>query len=150
MSAINCRLLTSGVALCLLMTLLPVSGKEAQEKPSTRLVRQLSATSKINFYFLNRTEEYDYSVADFIRASSIQVGRGCGNNCANFMRDVVDHFEKAKPAKCLKGQQNVVIAARGGPVIVYSYSGRHITYEGKCYSNPQPVNKVVQRSEFIF
>lgn len=128
---------------------LAIAGNK-KERPANRLTQSLRSTDTVSFYFLNRTGDYNYSASEFIEHASIQIKRRCGNNCAHFMRDVIRHLDAAKQTKCLSGQQNVIIDAGNKALIIYSHSGRHISAFGSCFFNPQPINEIVQRSDFIF
>jgi hypothetical protein len=59
-------------------------------------------------------------------------------------------YQSALIRPSLSGQQNVIIDAGNKALIIYSHSGRHISAFGSCFFNPQPINEIVQRSDFIF
>lgn len=124
--------------------------KSVEPVVADSIVDELDSTDQVDFFFLRRTGTYDYSVPLFIRSSTIQISRRCGANCANFMRDVVDHVRRAERAECVSGQQNVVIQAGKGLTLVYSHSGRQIAFKGQCYMSSQSINEVIQDSSFIF
>ena len=124
--------------------------RETQGQAADVLRRDLEKVSRVEFYFMNSTSDAAYSVKDFTDRASVQVKRKCGGNCARFMREVIQHFQDAKPRPCDERWQNVMILMPGGSTIIYSYGGRHIRYRGQCYFNEKRVNHIIERSNFLF
>ena len=111
--------------------------------------RALRDTSSVSFYFVSRTEDYDFNEEQVKAEASIYVTRKCGGNCAYFMRPVLAHLRASKPVKCMAGQQDVLITF-GTERITYSYSGRMARYRGQCYYNQVSISEVLERDAFFF
>ncbi|HVX04752.1 MAG TPA: hypothetical protein VHA71_06485 [Rhodanobacteraceae bacterium] len=111
--------------------------------------RALRDKSSVSFYFVFRTEDYDFNEEQVKAEASIYVTRKCGGGCAYFMRPVLAHLRASKPVKCMAGQQNVLITF-GAEHITYSYSGRMAKYRGQCYYNQAGIGEVLEHDEFFF
>ena len=109
----------------------------------------LRDTSSVSFYFVSRTEDYDFNEEQVKAEASIYVTRKCGGNCAYFMRPVLAHLRASKPVKCMDGQQDVLITF-GAERITYSYSGRMVRYQGQCYYNQVSIGEVLEHDAFFF
>lgn len=110
----------------------------------------LTKVDSVSLYFASRTGDYSLRGQRFKDESSIHIYRKCGANCRLYMKDVVDHLQAATAAKCVAGQQNVLIEMGNLHSISYSHSGRMIEIEGNCYFNPTSINRVIRRESFIF
>lgn len=117
---------------------------------AVRLQGMLDTIDAVSFYFLTRTGEYSFDRKRFKKESTIRVYRSCGNNCRRFMREVITHLSGAAEAECLPGQQNVLIEVGDIEAILYSYSGRMIEFQGKCYFSEEGIDTTVRRTEFLF
>jgi hypothetical protein len=109
----------------------------------------LGKANSVSFYFLSRTEDYSLRGDQFKAASTTRIYRACGNNCRSYMDDVLSHLRKAVPAECQRGQQNALIEV-GTATVTYSYSGRMIEFEGKCYFNKTSIDNTIKNSDFLF
>ena len=110
----------------------------------------LSSVGAVEFYFLSRTEEWDYRPSEIISNSTIRLYRACGGNCARVMEPVLSHLREAKSRKCMPGMQDALVRGVGGWVLVYSYSGRQIRYGRSCYWNETGIRDVVRDSNVEF
>lgn len=117
---------------------------------SEQAVAKLRSVSTVEFFFVGRTEHWDYTSDQLVDESSIRVSRDCGGNCHNFMKPILEHLRAAIPAKCSKGNQDVLIRAAGNFELTYSYSGRQIRYAGRCFFNEQSVREVVSGGSMLF
>lgn len=116
-----------------------------------RLGDALEQVNFVKFYFVSRSGEYSFDKARVKSESTIRIYRSCGANCKNFMREVTAHLSTAREGKCLHGQQNLLIEVGSIETILYSYSGRMILFQGKCYFNNQRgIQKVIKNSDFLF
>ncbi len=115
-----------------------------------KLAVDFASVESVSIFFVNRTENYVYSANRVEQESTIRIYRDCGLNCANVFKKVLLHMKQAKSANCLPGQQNVLIKIGNVSNILYSYSGRMILFNGKCYFNNQSINDVIEEKEFIF
>ncbi len=102
----------------------------------------------MEFYTLTRTEDYDYGPAEFRKEATFHIYAYCGKGCAGYLNSFIDHLNAAHLSNCMKGQQNLLVEF-GDSEIFYSYSGRQILYEGKCYWNDAgiPSPRVVLNEE---
>jgi hypothetical protein len=128
------------------------SAPAAAQTPSTAahaIDRALRDTSSVSFYFVSRTEDYDFNEEQVKAEASIYVTRKCGGNCAYFMRPVLAHLRASRPVKCMAGQQ-VVLITFGAERITYSYSGRMVRYRGQCYYNQVGIGEVLEHDAFFF
>ena len=124
----------------------PASPNQAAASVET----QLRSVRAVEFYFLSRTEEWNYTPDEVAAKSTIRVYRACGWNCHNFMRPVLDHLRAARPIKCTPGQEDGLIRAQPGVELVYSFSGRQIRVAGSCYFNDNSIRKVVSGDSMLF
>ena len=109
----------------------------------------LRDASSVSFYFVSRTENYDYDAKKIQSDAGVVVRRSCGANCHNFMGAVLASLRASKSTKCQPGQQDLLITF-GGDQLTYSYSGRQAMYRGRCYFNPQSIHKVLMTDGFFF
>lgn len=121
---------------------------------SKRLVSMVDAdfrkASSVSFYFVSRTGNYVLSDDEVMKEATLRVTRECGNNCASFMRRVIDHLRNARQISCTTGQENLVISTNGGAVLSFSYSGRSLRYGKSCFFTPVGVNSVLKKDGFFF
>ena len=111
--------------------------------------QQLRSSSSVSFYFVSRTENYDYDARKLQSEASVRVRRSCGANCHNFMEPVLASLRASKTSDCLPGQQDLLITF-GKSQLIYSYSGRHVMYEEQCYFNPASVHQFLKSDGFFF
>jgi len=109
----------------------------------------LRQASSVSFYFVSRTEDYDYDAKTMRSEASVVVRRSCGANCHNFMGPVLASLRASKQTRCLPGQQDLLITYGRGH-LTYSYSGRQAMYEGRCYFNPTSIHAVLKADGFFF
>ena len=129
----------------------PVKVKQySPAEAADALVSILQRSKSVTFYFLSRSGHYDLLPDRFIRESTIRIERKCGNNCVSFMANVVAHLRESTASNCQVGQQAVMIEVDRGVVLIYSYSGRSIEYEGSCFFNPDGIASVIEKESFIF
>ncbi len=107
-------------------------------------------SSEISFYFVSRTEDYNLTESDLMKAATVKVVRRCGNSCASFMAPVIAHLSKAVPAKCEPRQQDILIVPNKGPSLMFSMSGRVLRYGGSCYFNETGVGTILKAGSFFF
>jgi hypothetical protein len=111
--------------------------------------QQLRSSSSVSFYFVSRTEDYDYDARKIQSEASVQVRRSCGANCHHFMEPVLASLRASKASNCLPGQQDLLIKF-GKSQLIYSYSGRQVMYEEQCYFNPASVHHLLKSDGFFF
>lgn len=119
------------------------------QSAADHVVSDLKTAEAVNFFFLTRTEDYSLSPDLLRKESTLRIYRACGGNCARFMNDVVDHLLESKPAKCLPGQEDALIEFGKSSPLVFSYSGRQISYKGNCYMNENGIRAVVMKPSFF-
>jgi hypothetical protein len=110
---------------------------------------ELRQASSVSFYFVSRTEDYDYDAKKMQSEASVVVRRSCGANCHNFMGSVLTSLRASKQTKCMPGQQDLLIRFGRGQ-LTYSYSGRQAMYEGRCYFNPTGIHTTLKADGFFF
>jgi len=125
------------------------SSNDAQ-KAAADLLAKTKNVNHIALYFLSRTDNYSLSESELKHQADIRIYRNCGANCANLLNDVVSQLEHAIPVNCLDGQQDTLLELGDDSIIVYSYSGRMIHFDGKCFFNKQSISSVVENKHFIF
>ena len=111
--------------------------------------KALRAAPSVSFYFVSRTEDYDYSSQVMQSEASVFVRRSCGANCDNFLGPVVANLRASKRTTCQPGQQDLLITF-GRSQLVYSYSGRQAMYQGHCYFNSQSIHTLLENDGFFF
>ena len=129
---------------------LPAHGDTRAQVTAGRLTTVLEKADYVSFYFLSRTGTYSLSESRFKKEAGIKIYRKCGSNCRSYMSDVIEHFENSVSAKCLPGQQDVLVELGGIETILYSHSGRMIEFDGKCFFNEKGIGHVIKRSNFLF
>jgi hypothetical protein len=111
------------IALALLALALPMASCSAADptpaEAAEELALSLRETRSVEFYFLSRTEDWNYSATEIIENASIQVRRSCGRNCHHFMEPVLAHLRDARPFKCQPGQQDGLIRGKPGHDLIY-------------------------------
>ena len=111
--------------------------------------QELRSSPSVSFYFVSRTENYDYNPRKIKAEASVVVRRSCGANCHNFMAPILASLRVSKRTECQPGQQDLLITF-GQAQLVYSYSGRQAMYQGQCYFNPESVHRFLQHDGFFF
>lgn len=132
----------------LVLLLLVAPGALADESAANRLSHALVDARFVELYFVSKTGGYDYSPVEIRRVASVRLRRECGRDCANLMAPVVSHLRNARGGGCQRGQQDVLIDLGDDAHILYSYSGRTIEYQGRCYFNPEGVRGILRSIEF--
>ena len=117
---------------------------------ANRLSSALDNAHAVNFYFVSQTEDHELRGEGFKTASSMKIYRACGGNCKRFMDRVIAHLKQALPVACRPGQEDVLIEPDSGRPLLYSYSGRVIEFEGKCYISKKSINSVIRNADFLF
>lgn len=140
------------ITLCLsIVGCMPVDQANASGKAAAdHLASLLEDASTVSFYFVSRTGNYSLHGDQFKDESTTRIYRNCGNNCRSFMREIISHLEQATLAECSPGQQNVLIEVGREGSLLYSYSGRMIEVDGKCYFNDQGIGDTIKSPEFLF
>jgi len=132
----------------------PMAGcSPAPASPSqaaTSVATKLRSVRAVEFYFVSRTEDWNYTPAEVVAKSTIRAYRACGGNCHNFMQPVLEHLRAARPIKCEAGQEDGLIRAQPGVEIVYSFSGRQIRVAGSCYFNERGIRSVISGDSILF
>jgi hypothetical protein len=126
------------------------SAPASPDQSAASVATKLRSVSAVEFYFLSRTEEWNYTPGEFAAKSTIRAYRACGGNCHNFMRPVLDHLRAARPIKCMPGMEDGLIRARPGVELIYSFSGRQIRIADSCYFNETGIRKVVSGGSMLF
>ncbi len=126
------------------------SSATSPSQAATSVSDALRSVGAVEFYFLSRTEDWNYSPEEIVAKSTIRAYRSCGRNCHNFMQPVLDHLRTARPIKCTSGQEDALIRAKPGVQIVYSYSGQQIRVSGSCYFNEKGIRKVISGDSMLF
>lgn len=124
-------------------------GREAQIA-SAHLLEKLENVDHVALYFVARTDSYSLNAEEIKHESYLRIYRKCGANCGVLMGKIVSHLEHSTPVHCSQGQQNLLIEIGDSESLTYSYSGRMISFDGKCFFNKESVNKIVENSGFIF
>ena len=117
---------------------------------ATSVENQLRSVKSVEFYFISRTEDWNYTPDELAAKSTIRAYRACGANCHNFMRPVLNHLRAAQPVNCLSGQENALIRAQPGVELVYSHGGRHIRVAGNCYLSDHSIRKIISGDSMLF
>lgn len=139
-----------GICCALAVGCAPVVYASPSIKAAQKLAAELDRVHSIHFYFISRTGKYSIKGDRFKAKSSLRIYRECGNNCRQFMEGVIKHLRDALPTNCPQGQQNVLVQIGGIDHVMYSYSGRTIKFNNRCYFNKSSVNEIIQREKFIF
>ena len=109
----------------------------------------LRASSSVSFYFVSRTENYNYDAKTLQSEASIVVRRSCGANCHSFMGPVLANLRASKSSNCVTGQQDLLVTF-GETQLVYSHSGRQVMYQGRCYFNAHGILSLLENNGFFF
>lgn len=143
-----------GIGLLFLALAMPVTSCSAADLSPAEAAGDfalgLRETGTVEFYFLSRTENWNYTTSEIIENASIEVQRACGGNCLRFMGPVLKHLREARPVTCAIGQQDGLIRAKSGRDLTYSYSGRQIRYGKQCFFNEKSIKSVVGGNSMIF
>ncbi|MGE8226455.1 MAG: hypothetical protein ACN6RK_11790 [Stenotrophomonas sp.] len=107
---------------------------------SEELANNLRNSKYVEFYVLNRTGDYNYSPEEFRQSATTRIREYCGVGCAIYLAKFISHLSGASKQECIKGQQNLLIDLDGKSEIIYSYSGRQISFNGECFWNDAGVN----------
>ncbi len=146
--------LLSAVLLVSVAAVTPIAGCSAAPAPADQIAisveTKLRSVKAVEFYFLSRTENWNFTPDEVAAQSTIRVYRACGANCHNFMRPVLDHLRAARPIKCLSGQEDCLIRAQPGVELVYSYGGRQIRVSDNCYLSDNSIRKVISGDSMLF
>src|SRR5688572_29689163 len=117
----------------------PSAGRSSKppspDEAASTVATKLQSVRAVEFYFLSRTEEWNYTPDEVAAESTIRAYRACGGNCSNFMDPVIDHLRQARPIKCIPGGEDGLIRANPGVELVYSSSGRRVRVADHCYFN---------------
>ena len=144
----------TGIVVAFFALVIPIASCPAVEFSSPQKAQELASSFRdveaIQFYFLSRTEEWNYTTDEIVRNSSIRVHRSCGFNCHNFMDPVVAHFRNARATKCIPGQQNALIRGKSGHDLIYSHGGRRIRYGNQCFVSERGIREVVAGTSMLF
>ncbi|MEV8519517.1 hypothetical protein ABZR86_06925 [Dyella marensis] len=103
----------------------------------------------VSFYVVASTGRYSLQGEAFKKASTLRVFRSCGGNCRMFLKPLLDHLSGATPGKCLVGQKNVLVEIGDKASLVYSYSGKVIQVDGRCYLSQQSVGEILRKAGFF-
>lgn len=129
------------------LSVLSACSKSSQPTPVTspvqksqELERALQNSKYVEFYVLNRTGDYDYSPEQFQQRATTRIREYCGVGCAIYLARFVSHLSNASKQECISGQQNLMIDLNGKEKIIYSYSGRQVSFNGECFWNDTGVN----------
>lgn len=126
-----------------------VLGGESQTA-SAHLFAKLESVDHVVLYFVARTDSYSLNTQEIKHESYLRIYRKCGANCGVLMGKIVSHLKHSTPVRCSQGQQNLLIEIGDNESLTYSYSGRMINFDGKCFFNKESVNKIVENGSFIF
>ena len=131
-----------------------MGGACAQSGPNhdiqDQLTTKFSRSKSISFYFVNRTGKYALTETTLKEKATLTITRSCGNNCASFMAPITNLISKSSRVDCQPGQENVLITSDDDSNLLFSFSGRVLRYNGKCYLNSKGVNAIIQADGFLF
>lgn len=125
------------------------AGAASVEADVDKIERELRETESISFYFVSRTEEYNYDNDRMKSEATVVIRRSCGANCHNFMKPVLARLRNSIRAECVSGQQDLLIEFAGGN-LVYSYSGRQVKYGKRCFFSEEGVHDLFRENNFFF
>lgn len=108
------------------------------------------SVESVSFYMVASTGRYSLQGEAFKKASTLRVFRSCGGNCRMFLKPLLDHLSGATPGECPAGQENALVDIGGKATLVYSYSGKVIQVDGRCYLSKQSVGEILRRAGFFF
>lgn len=145
------RLIVSLISI-LLITTCSTKVSHAQEESEIaagHLTELLSNASNVSLFFVSRTGSYDFSTEDIKKHSSVTNHRKCEESCSDVLSSVVIHLRDAKPAECVPGQQNILLKIDNDAQITYSYSGRMIEFNGRCFYNEIKLRDLLRSDNLI-
>lgn len=67
-----------------------------------------------------------------------------------FLKPLLDHLSGATPGDCPVGQEDVLVEIGDKASLVYSYSGKVIQADGRCYLSQQGVGDILRKAGFFF
>lgn len=134
----------------ILLAMLSVTFGSSSQKASEELSRALAKTDTVTFYFISAIDQRRAPLGVLKKGASVKVIRDCGSNCRNFMREVINHLKSAVRTDCKHGRINLLIQTDNGIELWYSYSGRSIMVNDKCYFNKNSIETIVKKSAFLF
>ena len=116
------------------------------------LVSSLRTSKSFWLYFVSVTEKYTLPPDELKRKATVKIYRACGANCTNTLDSVVQHLRKAQPVVCIPGpgMENALLEMSTGKQVVYSHRGLQIKINGHCYLSGVSINKVLDRTDYIF
>jgi hypothetical protein len=126
-----------------------IAGAASAISDDDAIEQALRTAPSVSFYFVSRTEDYDYDAQMIQAEASVVVRRSCGANCHNFMDPVLASLRASKKSKCLPGQQDLLVTF-GRSQLIYSYSGKQARYQGRCYFNSQSIHQILENDGFFF
>lgn len=132
------------------IAMLSVTFGGSSQMASEGLSRALAKTDTVTFYFISAIDQRRAPLDVLKKGASVKIIRDCGSNCRNFMRDVVNHLKGAARTNCKRGRINLLIQTDNGIELRYSYSGRLIMIDNKCYFNKNNIETIVKKSTFLF
>lgn len=128
----------------------PAFARTDAKAAADKLAHMLGEAHEVSFYILSRTGQYSFRPDEFREQASIRIVRECGNDCKEFMMNIIRHVDKSVSTKCLPGQQNILIDVGTDYSILFSYSGRMVKIDGSCYFNKESANRIIESSKFLF
>lgn len=126
------------------------AAKVGAKEAAIHLEKALESADHVKLYFVAVTERYSLGVDEIKSKSSVRIYRACGANCALVLRPIVYHLKNSTPAVCRSGQQNLLVGIGGIDRVIYSYSGRMIYFDGRCFFNRNSINNLIELNSFIF
>ncbi len=140
------------VALILISSACSASSADTHENDVVDLKASLNEARNFWLHFFSVTGEYSLSPSELKEKSSVKIYRSCGANCANTLDVLVQHLQNAQPIICISGpgMENVLLELSTGKQVVYSHAGRQIKINGSCYLSEVSINKVLDRTDYIF
>jgi len=141
-----------GAVLAVLPAACSAMSEEVHDRDVVNLINELRSAKHFWLYFITRTEDYSLTSDQIKAQSSIRIYRECGANCANTLDVVVQHLREAKPIVCISGpgMENVLLELSSGEQVVYSHVGRQVKLNDHCYLSDSSINKVLDRTDYIF
>jgi len=104
----------------------------------------------VSFYAVASTGRYSLQGEAFKKASTLRVFRSCGRNCRMFIKPLLNHLSGATPGECPVGQENVLVEIGDKASLAYSYSGKVIQVDGRCYLSQQSAGDILRKAGFFF
>lgn len=141
-----------GVLLASLSSACSATPAEVHDQDVISLTDALHKSRNFWIYFITRTEDYSMTRDQIKAQSTIRIYRECGTNCANTLDVVVQQLRKAQPVICISGpgMENVLLELSSGKQVIYSHAGRQIKLNNNCYLSGASINKLLDRTDYIF